>query len=143
MALRRVLAPIAEELARLRGDRWTRGCCPTCGAQPSMAQLVAAGDTRHRHLACGRCATRWRWRRVACPHCANEDADRLAALEAETDSGGAPLRLDWCEACKGYVKTYAGEGDEALLLSDWSTLHLDAVAAARGLRRAGASLWVL
>jgi FdhE protein len=141
MALRKVLAPIAEAFAAWRGDRWVRGDCPTCGAQPAMAQLVAVGDARERHLACGRCGTSWRYRRIACPHCPNEEADRLAALDAGAD--GAPLRVDYCDACKGYVKTYAGEGDEALLLADWSTLHLDALAAGRGLRRAGASLYVL
>lgn len=141
MALRRVLAPALEALAAWRGDRWTRGDCPTCGAQPAMAQLVADGDVRHRRLSCGRCGTSWRYRRFACPHCTNEEPDRLSALEAGGE--GAPLRLDWCDACQGYVKTYAGEGDEALLLSDWSTLHLDALAAGRGLRRAGASLYTL
>jgi FdhE protein len=140
-ALRRTLAPVLEDFARWRGARWTRSDCPTCGARPSMAQLVADGDLRQRHLACGRCATRWRYRRVACPHCQNEAADRLGALELE--EGGAPLRLEYCDDCKGYVKTYAAEGDEALLLSDWSTLHLDALAAGRGLRRAGASLFAL
>jgi FdhE protein len=140
-ALRKVLAPVREAFGRWRESRWTRSTCPTCGAQPSMAQLVVDGELRQRHLACGRCATRWRYRRVACPHCLNEAADRLGALELE--EGGTPLRLEYCDDCKGYVKTYAAEGDEALLLSDWSTLHLDALAAARGLRRAGASLFAL
>jgi FdhE protein len=140
-ALRTALAPVLADFGRWRGDRWTRSACPTCGAQPAMAQLVADGELRQRHLACGRCATRWRYRRVACPHCQNEAADRLGALELDED--GAALRLDYCDDCKGYVKTYAAEGDEALLLADWSTLHLDALAAGRGLRRAGASLYAL
>lgn len=142
MSLRRVLAPVIEVFATWRGDRWTLGTCPTCGAQPSMAQLVAAGDARQRRLACGRCATRWRYRRLGCPHCPNEEADRLSALETD-DAAGVPLRVDCCDACKGYVKTYAGEGDEGLILSDWTTLHLDVLAAQQGFRRAGASLYAL
>jgi hypothetical protein len=34
-----------------------------------------------------------------------------------------------------------GQGDEALLLSDWSSLHLDLIAHDRGLKRLAASLY--
>ena len=54
---------------------------------------------------------------------------------------GEPFRIDLCRACKGYVKTYVGEGEEDLFLSDWSTLHLDLLAVRRGFRRLGASLY--
>jgi FdhE protein len=136
-ALRRALAPTLEAFSRRLGDGWTRGACPTCGGQPAMAQLVTDGDVRQRLLACGCCGTRWRWRRVGCPHCANEEAGRLGILDV--DGEGAPLRIDYCEACRGYVKTYAGAGGEAVFLADWTTLHLDAAAQARGLQRPGAA----
>jgi FdhE protein len=55
--------------------------------------------------------------------------------------GEAGLRIDYCEACGGYLKTYAGQGDETLLLSDWSSLHLDLIARDRGLKRLAASLY--
>jgi FdhE protein len=61
-------------------------------------------------------------------------------LEVQDEPG---LRLDVCEACKGYVKTYDGEGREALLLADWPTLHLDVIARERGYVRHGASLYEL
>jgi FdhE protein len=136
-ALRRVLAPTLAAFSGWLGDRWTRGACPGCGAQPAMAQLTGDGELRHRLLACGCCGTRWSWRRVGCPHCANDEAGRLGILDV--DGEGAPLRIDFCESCQGYVKTYAGAGDEAVLLADWTTLHLDAAAQARGLRRASAA----
>jgi FdhE protein len=53
------------------------------------------------------------------------------------------VRLDVCRACDGYLKTYAGEGREELLLADWTTLHLDAAARGRGLSRRGASVYEL
>jgi FdhE protein len=140
-ALRRVLAPVIREFGAWRCEgHWNRGFCPTCGAQPGMSQLVSDGSLRHRRLACGCCGTRWKFKRLACPHCHNEEANRLAILELD---GEARLRIESCEECKGYVKTYDGEGDEAVLLADWTTLHLDALAAQRGLRRAGASLFAL
>jgi FdhE protein len=55
--------------------------------------------------------------------------------------GEATLRIDHCGACGGYLKTYVGQGDEALLLSDWSSLHLDLLAQDRGLKRLAASLF--
>ena len=44
-------------------------------------------------------------------------------------------------SCRGYLKTYNGEGSEAVLLADWSSLHLDIVAQDRGLKRLAASLY--
>jgi FdhE protein len=55
--------------------------------------------------------------------------------------GEPALRIDHCESCSAYLKTYDGEGEETLLLSDWSTLHLDLIAHDRGLKRLAASLY--
>jgi FdhE protein len=105
-----------------------------------MAQLVEREAGRERQLVCGCCATRWSYRRLGCPYCGNEAAERLALLELE---GPAGLRLDVCESCKGYLKTYTGQGEEALFLADWPTLVLDAMAGERGYTRRGASLFEL
>ena len=138
--LRRVLAPVVAAFDPARdGRRWHRGSCPTCGAPPAMGALVPAADGRARHLACGCCGTRWAYQRVACPFCGNEDADRLSLLELEEEP---PLRLDLCEECKGYVKTWTGAGEGAgFFLSDWPTLHLDVLARDHGYQRIGASLY--
>jgi hypothetical protein len=45
-----------------------------------------------------------------------------------TIEGEPGLRIDHCEACRGYLKTYDGQGHESLFLSDWSSLHLDLIA---------------
>jgi FdhE protein len=55
--------------------------------------------------------------------------------------GESGLRIDHCASCGGYLKTYDGHGHERLLLSDWSSLHLDVLAADRGLKRLAASLY--
>lgn len=139
--LRRVLAPVVAAFDPSRdGRRWRRGECPTCGSPPAMGALVPVADGRARQLACGCCGTRWGYARVACPFCGNEDADRLALLELEEEPS---LRLDLCERCKGYVKTWTGAGEAGFLLSDWPTLHLDVLARDHGYRRLGASLYEL
>lgn len=140
-ALQQVLAPLVAEFGRWRDEeRWRRGVCPTCGAAPGVGALVVEGEGRRRELACGCCRTRWAFERVACPFCGSEDAEALGVLEVAQEPG---LRLDVCEGCKGYVKTYAGAGAPELFLADWPTLHLDLLARERGYRRLGATLYEL
>jgi len=139
-ALGRYLAPVRDAFASWRDEeRWLRPYCPTCGSAPSMAHLVGVDPGRLRFLSCGRCGTRWRYKRTGCPFC-EDDAQRLAGLTVEGERG---LRIDYCESCRGYLKTYDGQGDEALLLSDWTSLHLDLLAHDRGLKRLAASLYDL
>jgi FdhE protein len=140
-ALAHALAPVLPAFAKWRDDsRWDRSTCPTCGAAPVLAQLVEEGAGRRRLLACGRCRTRWSWKRVACPFCTTEVPEKLAYLDIEGEGG---FRLDVCDNCKGYVKTLDSQGNEAFLLADWTTLHLDVLARDRGYERKGASLYDL
>lgn len=140
-ALGRVLGPVAGAFEAWRDDgAWRRPACPTCGQLPVMAQLVTRGEERARVLVCGCCPTRWGFERLRCPYCGNVDAARLGVLELQGPSG---VRVDVCEACRGYVKTYTGAGQEVLLLADWTTLALDAMAGERGYVRRGASLFDL
>jgi FdhE protein len=137
-AAARYLFPLVDAFARWRDEElWHRKYCPTCGSPPAMGQLVGVDPGRQRFLSCGGCGTRWRYRRTQCPFCEN-DSQRLSVVAVEGESG---LRIDYCEACKGYLKTYDGQGNETLLLSDWSSLHLDLIAHDRGLKRLAASLY--
>jgi FdhE protein len=140
-----VMSRYLKKLVRAFGEwrdeeRWLRNYCPTCGAPPAMAQLIGNDPARLRLLSCVRCATRWRYRRTGCPFCETVDDRRLAALAIE---GEAALRIDYCESCGGYIKTYNGEGIESVLLADWTSLHLDLIARDRGLRHYAASLYSL
>jgi FdhE protein len=120
-------------------EKWHRTYCPTCGSLPAMAQLVGEEPGRRRLLSCGCCGTRWRYGRTLCPFC-EADSHRLAVLAVEGEGG---LRIDYCESCRAYLKTYAGDGDEAVLLADWSSLHLDLLALDRNLKRQATSLYDL
>jgi FdhE protein len=137
-AMRRFLGPVVLAFSRWRDEeKWRRRYCPTCGSLPAMAQLVGQEHGRLRFLSCGCCGTRWQFNRTSCPFC-ESDSQRLESVMVEGESG---LRIDHCASCGGYIKTYDGLGDESLLLSDWSSLHLDVLAADRGLKRLAASLY--
>ena len=141
VVLARYLAPVVAAFDGWRDEeRWLRNYCPTCGELPAMAQLVGQDPGRLRKLSCGRCRTRWRYSRTGCPFCDSQDKHRLAVVSVEGESG---LRIDYCDACSGYLKTYDGEGSESVLLADWTSLHLDMIARDRGLKRLGASLYDL
>ena len=137
--LARHLSPLAVAFTAWRDeDRWLRNYCPLCGAPPAMAQLVGDDPGRIRLLSCGCCHSRWRYRRTRCPFCEEPDDQQLAALIVEGEDG---LRIDYCKICNGYIKTYNGTGNEDLMLSDWSSVHLDILASGRALKRCARSLY--
>jgi len=139
--LARYLSPLVDAFSGWRDEeRWLRSYCPTCGALAAMAQLVGTDPGRLRFLSCGCCRSRWRYRRTGCPFCQSEDDHRLAVVAVEGESG---LRIDYCDACSGYIKTYEGQGNESVLLADWTSLHLDIIARDRGLTRCAGSLYHL
>jgi len=137
-ALARYLRPVVEAFGHWRDEeRWLRRFCPTCGSLPAMGQIAGVDPARHRLLCCGCCGTRWRYRRTQCPFCEN-DENQLIGMKVEGEPG---LRLVHCKECGGYLKTYDGQGQEALLLADWTSLHLDLLAHQRGLKREAVSLY--
>ena len=137
--LARYLQPVVLGFSSwTHGERWLRPYCPTCGAPPAMAQLVGVDAGRLRFLACGHCHCRWKFARTSCPFCFSDGNGRLATLAVE---GHEQLRVDYCEECAGYLKTYNGSGDEGWMLSDWNSLHLDVLALDHGLQRLARSLY--
>ena len=58
-----------------------------------------------------------------------------------TISGEPGLRIDYCEVCRGYLKTYDGTGSEEVMLADWTSVHLDILASDHGYKRSAASLY--
>jgi FdhE protein len=103
-----------------------------------MAQLIGVDPGSLRLLSCGCCGNRWRYRRTGCPFCRNEDDHRLSAIAVEGQGG---LRIDYCEQCRGYLKTYQGQGSETVFLADWTSIQLDMIALDRGLKRLAASIY--
>jgi FdhE protein len=140
-ALTRFLSPLVDEFGNWREEEhWLLSYCPTCGSPPAMAQLVGVDPGRLRFLSCGCCGTRWRYRRIRCPFCDIADDHRLSALAIEEEKY---LRIDYCQSCRAYLKTYSGAGSEPFFLADWTSLHLDIIARDRGLKRLANSLYEL
>lgn len=99
-ALRPFLQAYAAASAPLlEGERWDRGNCPVCGGHPDFAALEGEGGERR--LLCGRCDMEWKYQRLGCPFCGNEDSRSLGYFPA----GNGAHRLYVCEQCKGYLKT--------------------------------------
>ncbi|GBD16994.1 Protein FdhE [bacterium HR26] len=120
----------------VRQLEWRDGYCPVCGAWPALAEL--RGLERSRWLRCGRCASEWSYPHQKCPFCGNADHRTLRYLAEEGKQD--TQRVEVCEACRGYLKTFStitawSLGD--LLLQDLTTVELDLVALDREYRRPG------
>jgi FdhE protein len=111
-------------------ERWWRGYCPICGSEPFMAELKEDGA---RFLVCSSCEFEWRYNRLKCPFCENEDHEKLRYFFTEKE--GRAYRIDVCEKCKRYIKTIDTNelGEDVIpLLEDIGTLHLDILAGNEG-----------
>ncbi|WP_417909890.1 formate dehydrogenase accessory protein FdhE [Candidatus Electronema sp. PJ] len=138
--LTKLLAPWREDLEqRLPELAWDKPLCPFCGNGPAMAMLKGTRSGRKRLLVCGCCGMRWPWLRLGCAFCGNEEHSQLSMLELEDEV----FRLDLCHQCQGFLKTCLRADADELVLADWTSLHLDALALAQGWQRRAASLYAL
>jgi FdhE protein len=115
------------------GAVWHRGYCPVCGAWPLIAEL--RGVELAEFLRCSGCGAAWRWQRLECPYCANDDYRALQTLRVE---GEQRFRINVCERCHEYLKVgnaFDPLPAALLALDDVASMHLDVVAIERGYRR--------
>ncbi|MBR0261975.1 MAG: formate dehydrogenase accessory protein FdhE [Selenomonadaceae bacterium] len=124
---------IPAELKLWERDDRQENYCPICGRRPVIAHLKKLNEGRARYLLCGGCRTLWNWRRVGCPYCGNENLEQIHILELDNK-----MRLDVCDECNCYLKTYGAEDEENIYLRDWTTLHLDLLAEEKNFRKCGA-----
>lgn len=135
-ALKPALRAWCGELSPLARDAgaWAKGICFVCGAPACLAEM--RGKEEARHLRCGLCGGDWRFHRIRCVHCGNEDAASLGILYR--DGPRDRVRVEVCDKCKGYLKAFvrfAPASAEELALEDLSTLRLDSHAQEQGYRR--------
>lgn len=126
-------------------ELWRGAACPLCGGQAQVS--VIAEETGEflggspRSLVCGRCAAWWSFPRAVCAVCGEEDPRNLGSYIVE---GERWVRIDACETCHGYVKTFdlreAGGTAVVPLVDDVATLTLDLWAGEQGFARPSASL---
>jgi len=117
-------------------SEWLGPVCPFCGYYPDMAKIVADKENQ-RVLHCGFCENEWKYKRIACTVCENENSDSLGYLTTEDDSR---YRVDFCDECKGYIKTIripklVEESRYDLTVENIITTYLDASAINLGYNR--------
>jgi FdhE protein len=125
-------------------ETWQGMSCPLCGA-PAQASVIAEESGEFmggspRSLVCSRCATWWSFPRASCPQCGQNDPRMVSGFLM---SENRVVRVDCCETCHGYVKTFdlrqTGAREVVPLVDDVATLSLDLWAQERGYRRASVS----
>ncbi|MFZ5813013.1 MAG: formate dehydrogenase accessory protein FdhE [Thermodesulfobacteriota bacterium] len=126
--------------ARFPKDRtWTHGHCPVCGSPPLMSRLL--GKEGARHLTCSFCHVEYRARRLMCPYCGEDDAQKLDYFTTPDEPG---YRVDTCSTCKQYIKTTdfrTFDRPSQPLLDDLESLALDIAMQKRGFSRPVLSAW--
>lgn len=109
-------------------EQWLKGNCPVCGGRPTLALLER--ETGKRFLYCGLCEIKWRFHRLGCPYCSNNESQFF------TVEGMEKYRVYFCEKCHGYIKTIdEGKTDVKslnLLWEDIKTVQLDILAMREG-----------
>jgi len=130
--------PVLAACAVSHRDRipksWMHGYCPVCGAWPGIAET--RGLERSRRLRCGRCSSDWPIPVLRCPYCDELDHAKLHALVP--DGNEQTQRVDVCDTCKGYLKTYSTLQPmslRSLAMMDLATVELDIAARDRGYAR--------
>lgn len=126
-SLRPSLEILAEKYEGLIAQlNWSEGYCPICGREPKIAEL--RDEAGEKYLFCSQCGFEWRFSRLKCPFCANEDQQSLAYFTVEDEE---KYRVDVCNVCNRYIKTVDFRETKEhpnLDVEDIATLHLDILA---------------
>ena len=121
-------APADRALSR------TDNRCPLCGGAPQLSiihEAATRSDGGGRSLACSLCDTVWPFRRILCPHCAEENEKKLGYFHApEYDH----VRVDACDTCGHYLKAVdiSRLGIAVPVVDEVAAAPLDAWARERG-----------
>lgn len=130
--LKSELEKVALSLKSESFDEWEEAFCPICGSRPGMAEF--AGEEGKRFLGCSACNYKWKFKRLQCPYCGNNDPEKLSYFTV----GDGVTRIDVCKVCSRYIKTHDSRKDEdyiSLDIEDIMTLHLDMLANKEGYER--------
>jgi len=134
-AFKPALRTWARQLELLaQDDLWDKGYCFICGARATFAELQ--GNDQEQHLRCDQCGADWRYPRLKCVYCGNEDHQTLSQLFPVTHRDRQHIQV--CDQCHGYLKVIAAFSPtpvELLTAEDLATLHLDYIAQQRGYAR--------
>jgi hypothetical protein len=128
--LRYLLNPVKENAERAGFlDKWAASYCPVCGAAPHLSLIE--GEDGSLSLSCGRCLTRWKFRRLTCPFCGETGREKTRYFTVEND----PVhRVYVCDTCKHYLKSVDSKERPTPFarLEDLTTVRFDIVAKREG-----------
>lgn len=138
-SLKGAILATAASLQGIDAEGWKRKICPVCGGSPAAAFL--SGEGGGRHLICHRCHFRWRVARLFCTSCENTDHVSLGYFTIEGHESGP--RVDYCQKCSGYIKTWDIREREELLpeAEDLKTPSVDLAAQNEGYFRSGPNIF--
>lgn len=107
------------------------GRCLVCGARAQVSILRPESHGASRSLACSLCATEWRFKRVRCVACGEEEFERL--VHHFTDEF-PHVQVSACETCHTYIKEVDLTKDVSAVpvVDEIATIPLDVVAVERG-----------
>ncbi|SMC35280.1 formate dehydrogenase accessory protein FdhE [Sporomusa malonica] len=81
-------------------ENWDKNVCPVCGDVPGFGCYDKPEGKRL--LVCGACLTKWRYKRIGCAFCQEEEPKQLKVATADEFPGWIAAV---CQTCNGYLKT--------------------------------------
>lgn len=107
------------------------GRCPVCKARAQVSVLRPESHGASRSLACSLCSTEWRFKRVRCVACGEEEFERLVHHAAEEFPH---VQVSACDSCRTYIKEVdlSKEVSAVPVVDEIATIPLDVVAVERG-----------
>jgi FdhE protein len=150
VAIRMAYAPCIASLRPILAEQpsvvlWRKCFCPICGSDPDIGTLELHPDENdyvvsqsgQSWLHCPQCGQHWRFTRVVCPSCGNQENDKLTRFSLPE----IPYEYIYaCDACHHYLPcldlTAVPESDRKpdLLFASLKLVYLDAIAQERGYR---------
>jgi FdhE protein len=112
-----------------------RGRCPFCGSASAVGcRRSAESEGGARFLCCALCGLEWPFNRIQCPSCFEENPQALPSFTSESH---ADVRLEACETCHRYVKSFDLSQDARPVpeVDDLASIALDLWALERGFTR--------
>jgi len=96
-----------------------------------MSVLRPESEGASRWLLCSFCLREWRYRRLACPSCGEEDKEKLPRYSAQEC---AYVHVEACDSCRHYLKAVdmTIDGHAVPLVDEAALVVLDVWASNRG-----------
>ena len=99
--------------------------CSFCGSEPSYGFLKSDDETQnYLMLECSKCGSTWRYYRVQCVFCGEEDPSMLEIFKSDKYSDAS---LRYCKICGNYFKIIDLRNNQALIpeIEDILTIPFD------------------